>query len=434
VLQYALILIFDVHYLRKFFSNLPFFIFFVYLFLAIVLIINIPFFKNAKLGSVWLAGLFLVRIVAGIAYGYVHAHPPPHIGLTDTWKFFNESLPETELLKQNPKTFFQDFFPNNTINYHLFSTQNNFWNNIKFTIMVKLAAIFNLFSFGNYYVNLIFYNLICFWGSVFMYKILENKLNNKFWTIVISFLIPSVVFWGSGYHKEGLILTSICAIIFYVEKLVFLKRYFLAIPILFFTILLFTLRVNILFAFVPAMLCWILSMKFPRKAMVSFLGINAISLVIFFMGHFFSSLLDFPRYVAERQWEFIQLQGKTMIEVPRLTADFAGFVRNFPFAIKMVFVHPYFGEGGLSYIPFSVETFLFTITTVLGIGVLLFKKEKMPIFFMFCLNFGVLMLLIIGYTVPNVGAIVRYKSVALPFLLAAFMPIFIKTFSRKQIH
>jgi len=38
-----------------------------------------------------------------------------------------------------------------------------------------------------------------------------------------------------------------------------------------------------------------------------------------------------------------------------------------------------------------------------------------------------LLLLIIGYTIPNVGAIIRYKSIAYPFLLVAFMPVFIKT-------
>ena len=413
---------------------MPFFIFFGYLFLATVLIINIPFFKKSKIGSAWLIGLFLIRIVAGVAYGYVHAHPPPHIGLTDTWKFFNESLPETELLKHNPKAFIQDLLPNNSTGYHLFSTQNNYWNNIKVTIMVKLAAVFNLFSAGNYYVNLIFYNFLCFFGVVFLFKVLEEKLKNKFLSIGISFLIPSVVFWGSGFHKEGLILTSLCAIIFYTERLVLKRKYILSIPILFFLFLVLLLRTNILFAFLPAFLSWILSMIYPRFSLRFFLGVNILSLILFFTSKFLIASVDIPKYVAERQWEFIQLQGKTMVQVPKLTPDFAGFVHNFPTAVNMAFLRPYFGEGGMGYLPFCIETFLILPTIIFGIGLLLFKRGDMPIFFMFCLNFSILLLLIIGYTIPNVGAIIRYKSIALPFLLASFMPIVIKSLSTNKIH
>jgi hypothetical protein len=413
---------------------LPFFIFFGYLLLTIVLIINIPFFKKTNLGSPWLVGLFLSRILAGVAYGYIHAHPPPHIGLTDTWKFFNESLPETALLKLNPSAFIQDLLPNNSTGFHLFSTQHNYWNNIKFTLMVKLAAVFNLFSFGNYYVNLIFYNFLCFVGSILLFQVLEEKLKNKFLSIGISFLIPSVAFWGSGFHKEGLILTSLSALIFYVEKLVITKRYVLLFPTIFFLFLLLLLRTNILFALLPALLGWILSMKHPNNSLKLFLAVNILSSIFFFTSKFLFASIDIPKYVAERQWEFIQLQGKTMVQVPKLQPNFEGFVQNFPSAVNMAFVRPYLGEGGIAYIPFFVETFLIVIITILGIVLLVIKKEKLPIFFMFCLNFSILLLLIIGYTIPNVGAIIRYKSIALPFLLVSFMPLFIKLFYKKQIH
>jgi hypothetical protein len=413
---------------------LPFFIFLGYLLLAIALIINLPFFKNTKLGAWWLTGLFLVRILAGMVYGYVHAHPPPHIGLTDTWRFFNESLQETEILKNHPKVFFKDLFPNHSLALDFFSTQHNYWNNIKFTLMVKLAAIFNLFSFGNYYVNLIFYNFLCFWGTLLLFKTLEEKLKNKLLSIVISCLIPSVAFWGSGFHKEGLILTSLSALIFYVEKLVITKRYVLLIPVLFFLFLLLLLRTNILFALLPALLGWILSMKHPKKSLKLFVTVNALSSIFFFTSKFLFASIDIPKYVAERQWEFIQLQGKTMVQVPKLQPNFEGFVQNFPSAINMAFTRPYFLEGGLGYIPFCIETYSILIVTLIGLVILAFRKEKLPIFFMFCLNFSILLLLIIGYTVPNVGAIIRYKSIAYPFLLVAFMPLFIKLFYKKQIH
>jgi hypothetical protein len=42
-------------------------------------------------------------------------------------------------------------------------------------------------------------------------------------------------------------------------------------------------------------------------------------------------------------------------------------------------------------------------------------------FILFCLFFSVSVLLMIGYSVNNLGAIVRYRSVVLPFLIAPLL-------------
>lgn len=413
---------------------MPIFIFTIYLILVIGLIINLPFFKNSKLSPIGLAILFLIKMVAGIVYGYIHAHPPAHIGVTDTWKFFNDSLPETILLQQQPKIFFQDIMFDSSSGLHLFSTQHNYWNNIKFTMMVKLAAVFNLFSRGNYYTNLIFYNFLCFFGVVLLYRQLREQLFTAKWALFIAFLIPSVLFWGSGFHKEGLILSALCIAIYYLEKTVikFQLKGFLLIVV--FLIILLFLRIYVLMALIPAMASWIYSIKYPRFASRIFIGINALCLILFFSSTFLGESYDIPKYVVSRQSDFIQLQGKTMLDVPRLTPNLLGFIKNLPAAIDIILFHPKPGEGGKPYIPFTVETIIFFFIMVIGIFILVFKKQKMPIFSIFCLNFSILLLLFIGYTVPNVGAVIRYKSIALPFLLAAFVPIIKAYATSKKSH
>lgn len=398
-------------------------IFIIYLFLAIGLIINLPFFKKSKLPPIGLACLFLIKIVAGIVYGYIHAHPPAHIGVTDTWKFFNESLPETNLLQQQPKIFFQDILFNSSTGLHPFSTQHNYWNNIKFTMMVKLAAIFNLFSLGNYYVNLIFYNFFCFFGVVLFYRQLKDTLITTDWALFIAFLIPSVLFWGSGFHKEGLILSALYIVIYYMGKTMQQLQMKSILLVSVFIIMLLFLRIYILVALLPAMISWICSVKFPRFASRIFIGINAFCLILFFSSTFLGESFNLPQYVASRQSDFIQLEGKTMLKVPKLSPNVFGFFHNLPSAIDITLFHPYPGEGGKSYIPFTAEAIFILLILIFGIFTMVIKKQKMPIFSIFCLNFSLLLLLIIGYTVPNVGAVIRYKSIALPFLLAAFAPI-----------
>jgi hypothetical protein len=300
--------------------------------------------------------------------------------------------------------------------------------------MVKLAAIFNLFSLGNYYVNLIFYNFLCFFGVVLFYRQLRDKFIATEWALCIAFLIPSVLFWGSGFHKEGLILSALYIVIYHVEKtmqklhiksIVFLAVLF---------IMLLFLRIYVLVALLPAIISWILSIKYPQFSSRIFLGINIFCLIFFFSSTFLGKSFDMPQYVASRQSDFIQLQGKTMLAVPILKPNVFGFIHNLPSAIDITLLHPYPGEGGKSYIPFTVEAIIFLILLVFGSCTILLKKQKMPIFSIFCLNFSILLLLIIGYIVPNVGAVIRYKSIALPFLLAAFAPILQKYFTSKKIY
>ena len=399
------------------------FIFTIYLFIAIGLIIKLPFFKKSKLPPIGLACLFLLKIVAGIVYGYIHAHPPAHIGVTDTWKFFNESLPETNLLKYHPKIFFQDILFNSSTGLHPFSTQHNYWNNIKFTLMVKLAAIFNLFSLGNYYVNLIFYNFLCFFGVVLFYRQLRDKFIATEWALCIAFLIPSVLFWGSGFHKEGLILSALYIVIYHVEKITQKLHIKSMVLVAVFIIILLFLRLYVLVAVLPAIISWIWSIKYPQFSSRIFIGIHVFCLIFFFSSTILGKSFDLPEYVASRQSDFIQLQGKTMLAVPILKPTVFGFIHNLPSAIDITLLHPYPGEGGKTYIPFTVETIIFLVLLVFGSCTIVIKKQKMPLFSIFCVHFSLLLLLIIGYTVPNVGAVIRYKSIALPFLLAAFAPI-----------
>jgi hypothetical protein len=51
------------------------------------------------------------------------------------------------------------------------------------------------------------------------------------------------------------------------------------------------------------------------------------------------------------------------------------------------------------------------------------RPFKFSVFGVGCLVFALLGMLIIGYIIPFAGAIVRYRSIYLPFLLAPFLDI-----------
>ncbi|HEX2682765.1 MAG TPA: hypothetical protein VHL77_02460, partial [Ferruginibacter sp.] len=82
----------------------------------------------------------------------------------------------------------------------------------------------------------------------------------------------------------------------------------------------------------------------------------------------------------------------------------------------------YPGQKPLSLLPFSFELFLYIL---LFLRLHFFMKEKYAEaarpFLFFILFFTGTVFLFIGYTVPNLGALVRYRSLYFPLLLTPLL-------------
>ncbi len=143
---------------------------------------------------------------------------------------------------------------------------------------------------------------------------------------------------------------------------------------------------------------------------------------MFFSLKFIHPKLDLPEYVSSRQLTFIQLAGKaaSAININPLFPDFRSFFNNAPQALNQTLMRPYLSENiTLLYVPLAIEILFFEILFV----AYLFFPLKKPIhdgFIYFGLFFTLSMFLLIGYTIPIIGAIVRYRSIYFPLLITPF--------------
>ena len=112
------------------------------------------------------------------------------------------------------------------------------------------------------------------------------------------------------------------------------------------------------------------------------------------------------------------LGGNTAVRVDSLEPNLKGFIHNLPSSVNISFLKPYPGEGGMNYIPFSLESILLLALILLMLLSYDQSVRRIP-FLSFCIAISVVMYLVIGYTVPNIGAVVRYKSVVYPFFYTA---------------
>jgi drug/metabolite transporter (DMT)-like permease len=108
------------------------------------------------------------------------------------------------------------------------------------------------------------------------------------------------------------------------------------------------------------------------------------------------------------------------IDIPLLEPDFVSFLKNSPVALFNVMLRPLPGDlNSMIMIPAFFENMLIWLLIVFT--AIFFRKkipgEHIPLI-IFCLSFVVILFILTGLTTPVIGAIVRYKAPALPFLFA----------------
>ncbi|HRI22128.1 MAG TPA: hypothetical protein PLA68_14295, partial [Panacibacter sp.] len=230
------------------------------------------------------------------------------------------------------------------------------------------------------------------------------------------------------------IFSCICLIAYFFQKQLQAGRFSAkaSLYILFAFILLFALRNFMAFLLVPALLTWYLCEKYSNRKPAIVFAVYGISLLLFFVSPYISNI-NFPDYVVEKQSEFKQIPGNSIIPVPALEPDAVSFLKFLPAAFDIAFLRPHISEvNNLAYIPAIGEIFLLWLLMAL----FLFRRGNTTIissqsaFIIFCVSFSFSFLLLAGYTITFSGAIVRYRAVVLPLL---FMPLAIWKFRKKYI-
>ena len=397
--------------------------FLLFLFYCIVfcwLITRIRFFKESGLSARILITLFLLRILVLIINCYVNLY---YVPVSDSVILNKMGIDEFHLLFQNPHEYLVNIFHTNSPEAYsrLLDDSHSFWNNLRTNVILKMLSIFNFFSFKSFLINTLFFNFLVFFGFVALYKTFIRIFPNHFYQLITCiFLLPSALYFSSEIHRDGLILLSLAMVVYHLffilnEHHNSWKRLML---VSLFLLLIFFLRNFVFIALTPALVAWILSKKFPKHSIFWFALVYVFSAILFFCSGLIYPRANLPAYVTARQQSFIEIgkAGNSTIEVAPLQPDFKSFLVNAPKALDHALLRPYLTAKGIQYIPFALEICLIEILFLLFV---FFRKKKIfidPVIY-FGVFFSFTMMLMTGYTVPILGAIVRYRSIYLIFLL-----------------
>ena len=361
--------------------------------------------------------------MAGIFYGWIGLYYGGLAQMVDTWSFHTKSIAEYHLLYQNPHEYFTNLFHNPYTGGvgKFFDSNDSYWNDLKGNMIIKVLSVFNILSLGYYYVNVIFYSFITLFGVIAVYRVMNDAFPGKKMVVLLaSFMIPSFLYWTSGLHKEGFIFTGIALVVYCVyfgarEKRFSLKKIIVLLAGL---LMILSLRNFLIVLIIPALLAWALANRWPKYGLAIFGTVYLLCGILFFTARYINPRFDFPEAVVSKQKEFMLLPnaGSTII-IKRLEPTAISFLKNAPQAFNLSTIRPY---------PSDVRHIL-SLAAATEIDLLLFLfalflffrtngvRSKNLIYF--CVFFSFTVLLAIGFSVNNLGAIVRYRSVIIPLLV-----------------
>ncbi len=402
---------------------MTYFLFAVYLALFSWLVTRIQFIRKSELSGTWIAGLFILKVMAGVAYGYFFTTIPNYQQSADSWKFFFDAEKDTRILYQNPARYFLSIFDNPYGHEyrHLFSSVNSYWNDLKHTYMVKIVSLFNVFSGSRYYVNVIFYSFFTFFGPIAFIRVMNDVFPGKNLLITCStFLFPSFLFWSSGIHKDGLVFTYLSLLVFVMyfalkNKQLNFRNIALVLLLL---LAIFPVRNHVVLACVPGLFAWWIAERFfTKNKWIAFALVTVIGTTVFFSAKYVHPKLDLPVSITLRNKEFIKLGGNSFLPQRKLYANFSSFMQNAPQALNHALVRPYITEFQS---PFYIICAIEILFIWLLVSVWFFRYNANPykhtvVMFLFLVS--MVLLLLTGYIVPQLGAIVRYRAIFFPFIL-----------------
>lgn len=383
---------------------------------------RIPFFKRSGLTQSQLIIVFLLKVMAGIFYGWIGLYYGGLAKMSDTWAYHTYGIQEYNLLLQHPGEYFTNLFYNpyeGDSFQKFFGASDSYWNDLKGNVFIKIMSVFDLFSFGYYYVNVILYSFLSLFGPIAMYRVMADAFpSRKLPVLLATFLIPSVLYWTSGIHKDGLIFLGISIVVYHVyfglkEHRFGIKRIAGMLLGLF---LLLLLRNYVLVIIIPAVFTWILASKWPGKGLAIFATAYLFFIVIFFTIRYISPQLDFPQAVVNKQKEFLKLEGNASVPIKELEPTVGSFMKSIPQAFTISTIRPYPSDvRHILSLAAAAEIMVLFILFLLFLF-FRFKTTHDNNFILFCIFFSVSMLLAIGFSVNNLGAIVRYRSIIIPLL------------------
>ncbi len=409
-----------------------------YIALFLYLIGRLPFFRAPGLGRKAIGAVFLLKVAAGTGVWWVYTYHYPDRTTADIFKFFDDGNVMFGALKAHPLDYLRMItgIGNDTPNFdqHYYSVMNNWYRRYETGYyndahtMIRFSALVRIFSFGVYHVHTVFASFLSLTGLVALYKTFSPSTggSENIWAAGL-FLWPSMLFWGSAPIKEALLLFGLGL---FLQQL--FRRMQGPLPwhgwlwLLLGLLVQLSLKSYVLACMLPglAALWWCRrSGSRPIPVFAALYGLCAAAVVAL---PWLWPGADVVAAIQQKQRDMLGLVAEigagSFVPTTAMEPGFWGLVRSIPHALFLSFISPLltWGLGAMGLVGALENLVLLAMVPIAVIWRKPWRQVDLPLF-LFCLCFVLALALLIGWTTPVVGAVMRYRVPLLPFYTLAFL-------------
>lgn len=399
---------------------------------------RIPFYAEVPgLPTRWVAGLFLLRVGAGTLLTAVYTHIYPERAMADVFKYYDDSAHMYKALSEAPMDYLRMVFGigNDNAYFHerYYAQMNNWVRHFESNLyndahtIIRFNAVVRTVSFGEFHVHTVVTAFLSLTGLLGIYRAFVQALPGMERLLAaVVFLVPSVLFWASGVIKESLLFFGIGMLIYQLHLALNGRPGLWGILLLLFNlVMLFFLKFYVLVSLLPAILLlwWARKRQWPplwAKALVvpgllATIGLNL---------HHLLPGWDILGILTMKQRDFVGLAlkvGSGSFVMPELLLpDPWLFAEQVPYALFIALLGPlvYVGGGVLGMVSAVENAMLLLFLVVCVVHRRPWRSVDRPLLLSIML-YVLLLAMVIGWTTPVMGAVVRYRTPLLPFLLIA---------------
>lgn len=385
----------------------------------------------------WVGGLLVLKILAGTALWAIYTWQYTDRATADVFKYFDDSAVMFGALAERPVDYLRMVtgIGNDTpwFTEQYYRLMNNWFRQFESNLyndahtIIRFNAVVRLFSFGEFHVHTVFAAFLSLTGMVGLYRAFAGFVQGRERALLFAvFLLPSVLLWASGVIKESLLFFGLGLLVDRVLRVV--KGTFAPkdVPLLVLAgILLFFLKVYVLASLLPALVLFAWQSKAPPLPIKALLIYGTVCLLALGLPWLLPGL-DVLGLLALKQQDFIglahEVSAGSFVMPPKLEPTVASFLVTAPYALYIALCGPLVHMGnGLMGLFAATENVFILLVCVLCVVYMRPWRTVHRRLLLALLLYVVVLALIIGWTTPVMGAVVRYRTPLLPFLLIAFI-------------
>jgi hypothetical protein len=394
---------------------------------------TLPLFRNSNISQRGLWALFLLKLLFSLGLVMVYTYYYTDRAYADIYKYFDDGNTIYESIGSHPAAAtkiitgirFDRADPEIKYvlaNTHHFDKKEDGFLESNHRLIIRFNAILRFFSYGSIFIHSLFFCFFSFIGLVALYRALQIFFEKDTGRILIIplFLVPSILFWSSGLLQETLVMLFM-GMLFFTAIKVFAMRNILV------NLILSLLCLSFLYQSKPFIAMSFL-ISFYLMGTIYFKGYLKIIAVLiatlgalwFFYAHH-TFICEIMSSIVSKRNEFVVLglkmkAGSLADEAVYSPGCLIPF-KLLPIGLYNMFMQPFVWSHGAFEKLFGLENLVVLFFTVLTLIYFQRPKGAKLQLAVFCIAFFLLHYVLIGVTVPIIGALVRYKIFGLLFYL-----------------